>query len=179
MISSNKVYERACAAFQFESGYYPLLVFIKVRYYLSLLKSQPFCLHHGIVFEGSGDNAKRHHSKDIAKAWCHRNCDECTSSVSSLVEHMQGPSHVALLKVFKFNVKGNKGIEFERDDEAFVIAKTMSQLRHLQLWGNMLTNNGLLAILDGCPHLESLDLRACFNLDLNGSLGESGSGYYC
>ena len=47
----------------------------------------------------------------------------------------------------------------------------MHGLHHLQLFGNQLTNVGLRAILDSCPHLESLDLRYCFNLNLLGDLG--------
>ncbi|EOA14737.1 hypothetical protein CARUB_v10028030mg, partial [Capsella rubella] len=43
-------------------------------------------------------------------------------------------------------------------------------LRHLQLCGNLLTNTGLNAIRDGCPHLEHLDLRKCSNLDPVGNL---------
>ncbi|XP_057433824.1 putative F-box/LRR-repeat protein 23 isoform X2 [Lotus japonicus] len=74
------------------------------------------------------------------------------------------------LKVLKFNMKEYKGLK--SDAEAFAIAKTMPQLCHLQLLGNRLTNEGLLAILDGCPHLESLDLRVCSNVDLSGSLRE-------
>ncbi|XP_057429292.1 F-box protein SKIP19-like [Lotus japonicus] len=74
------------------------------------------------------------------------------------------------LKVLKFNMKEIKGEEC--DDEAFAIAKTMPQLRHLQLLGNRLTNKGLIAILDGCPRLESLDLRVCSNVNLSGSLRE-------
>jgi hypothetical protein len=57
------------------------------------------------------------------------------------------------------------------DEEAFAIAANMSELRSLQLFGNMLTKDGLQAILDGCPHLESLDLRRCFSLSLVGNLG--------
>ncbi|KAL6198448.1 hypothetical protein ACLB2K_028237 [Fragaria x ananassa] len=58
-----------------------------------------------------------------------------------------------------------------KDDEALTIAGTMHGLNHLQLFQNQLTNDGLKAILDGCPHLESLDLRSCFNLNLEGDLG--------
>ncbi|KAJ1387089.1 Leucine-rich repeat [Sesbania bispinosa] len=67
-----------------------------------------------------------------------------------------------LLKVLKFNQKrvltpsGNG-----RDDDAVAIAKTMPQLRQLYISGNPLTNDGLLAILDGCPLLQSLALREC------------------
>ena len=47
----------------------------------------------------------------------------------------------------------------EYEDEALAIAETVPGLRHLQLFGNRMTNDGLKAILDGCPQLESLDLR--------------------
>ncbi|XP_022748737.1 putative F-box/LRR-repeat protein 22 [Durio zibethinus] len=56
------------------------------------------------------------------------------------------------------------------DEEALAIAQTMPGLCHLQLFGNKLTNDGLLAILDGCPHLESLDMHQCFNVILGGNL---------
>ncbi|XP_047308435.1 putative F-box/LRR-repeat protein 23 [Impatiens glandulifera] len=55
---------------------------------------------------------------------------------------------------------------------ALAISRTMSQLRHLNLIGNYMTNTGLQAILDACPHLESLDLRLCNNIDLSGELGK-------
>ncbi|XP_057443565.1 putative F-box/LRR-repeat protein 23 [Lotus japonicus] len=76
------------------------------------------------------------------------------------------------LKVIKFTLFIGFPKGFECNDDAFVIAKTMPELRHLQLIANRLTNDGLLAILDGCRHLESLDLRGCSNVDLSGSLGE-------
>ncbi|KAJ8436622.1 hypothetical protein Cgig2_029868 [Carnegiea gigantea] len=58
------------------------------------------------------------------------------------------------------------------DEGALAIAKSMSQLRRLQLMGNTMTNEGLRAILHGCPLLEALDLCACFHIDLSGDLGE-------
>jgi len=64
---------------------------------------------------------------------------------------------------------GNVG-HFQCDDEAFIIAKTMHGLRHLDIHGNPLTDVGLLAILDGCPLLESLDIAGCCNLEFSGSL---------
>ncbi|XP_058752339.1 putative F-box/LRR-repeat protein 23 [Vicia villosa] len=56
------------------------------------------------------------------------------------------------------------------DDDAIVIAETMVGLRHLNIQGSSLSNAGLFAILAGCPHLEFLDIRGCYNLDLNDSL---------
>jgi hypothetical protein len=73
------------------------------------------------------------------------------------------------LKSLKFNNSGQKYRVC--DEEALAIAEYMSELRRLQLFGNKLTNDGLQAILDGCPHLESLDLRQCFNVTLAGNLG--------
>lgn len=75
-----------------------------------------------------------------------------------------------LLKSLKFSWMFRKHIEF--NDDASAIAKTMPKLRHLSMFGNLLTNVGLHAILDGCPLLESVVLRNCFHLDLSGSLGK-------
>ena len=54
----------------------------------------------------------------------------------------------------------------DENADAIAIAGTMQGLRHLQLCGNKFTDDGLKKILDCCPHLESLDLRLCFNLDM-------------
>ncbi|XP_058734866.1 putative F-box/LRR-repeat protein 23 [Vicia villosa] len=76
-----------------------------------------------------------------------------------------------LLTILVFARSGsNCIIDGGLDDEAFVIAKTMVGLRDLKIPGNSLTNAGLLAILAGCPHLEILDIRACYNLHLDESL---------
>ncbi|XP_058783580.1 putative F-box/LRR-repeat protein 23 [Vicia villosa] len=47
-------------------------------------------------------------------------------------------------------------------DDSFAIAKTMPGLRHLKISGQMPISEGLSAILDGCPLLESLDLKDCY-----------------
>ena len=75
-----------------------------------------------------------------------------------------------LLKSLKFNNQEYGTPHIECDEEALAIAENMPRLRHLQLFGNNLTNDGLQAILDGCPHLESLDLRQCFSVKLTGNL---------
>ncbi|KDP34969.1 hypothetical protein JCGZ_09257 [Jatropha curcas] len=67
---------------------------------------------------------------------------------------------------------GYKHTRIESNEEALAIAENMPHLRHLQIFGNKLTNEGLQAILDGCPLLESLDLRQCFNISLDGDLGK-------
>ncbi|XP_076924898.1 putative F-box/LRR-repeat protein 22 [Bidens hawaiensis] len=78
-----------------------------------------------------------------------------------------------LLKTLKVNSK-QYGVLCENDDNeaALAIGKNLPQLTHLQLVRNSIENIGLEAILDGCCHLESLDLRGCVKLDLKGDLGE-------
>ncbi|XP_058746359.1 putative F-box/LRR-repeat protein 23 [Vicia villosa] len=76
-----------------------------------------------------------------------------------------------LLKSLKFSPTMEE-VDNKSDDGAFAIANTMPMLRHLTILNNGLTNNGLLAILDGCPLLESLDIRGCVHVDLDGSLNE-------
>ncbi|KAL8113284.1 F-box protein SKIP19-like [Apium graveolens] len=85
-----------------------------------------------------------------------------------------------MLKIFKYNVRAymHDGRSFSQeiadDADAFVmdIAKGMPKLRHLELIGNSMTNKGLQAILDGCLQLETLDLRRCFYINLDGSFGK-------
>ncbi|RZC66152.1 hypothetical protein C5167_009845 [Papaver somniferum] len=76
------------------------------------------------------------------------------------------------LKTLRLNSRSYRGahVETHCDNEALAIAGNMPELRHLRLFGNNLTNVGLKAILDGCLHLESLDLRQCFNVNLEGDL---------
>ncbi|CAI9302791.1 unnamed protein product [Lactuca saligna] len=59
-----------------------------------------------------------------------------------------------------------------RNRTAVAIGENLPELRHLELIGNNMTNIGLEAILNGCCHLELLDLRECFYLDLKGDLGK-------
>ncbi|XP_047955073.1 putative F-box/LRR-repeat protein 23 isoform X1 [Salvia hispanica] len=55
---------------------------------------------------------------------------------------------------------------------ALAISKSMPNLQHLQVYGLLIGNKGLEIILNGCPRLESLDIRRCFDLDLEGDLGK-------
>ncbi|GJR45307.1 putative leucine-rich repeat domain superfamily [Tanacetum coccineum] len=52
------------------------------------------------------------------------------------------------------------------------IGKTLHELRHLELIGSDMTNAALQAILDGCRHLDTRDLRGCVNIHLKGDLGK-------
>ncbi|XP_029153449.1 putative F-box/LRR-repeat protein 9 [Arachis hypogaea] len=85
------------------------------------------------------------------------------SGVSSIALEAIGRG-CPLLKSFKYNNNGGD------NEEALAIAQNMSNLHHLQLVRNYLDNSGLSAILDGCPHLESLDLRLCHDVELEGEL---------
>lgn len=61
-------------------------------------------------------------------------------------------------------------VKYKYNDVAFAIAKTMPGLRHLKLSGIWLKSVELLAILDDCPLLESLDLLGCLCASLSPSL---------
>ena len=80
------------------------------------------------------------------------------------------------LKSFSLNCQAYRILHIDPDEEveynreAIAIGKNMPGLRHLQVIGNTMTNMGLEAILAGCPHLESLDLRRCLNISLKGDL---------
>ncbi|XP_059292359.1 F-box protein SKIP19-like [Lycium ferocissimum] len=76
------------------------------------------------------------------------------------------------LKSFKLNNQICRHPYIDYDEEAIAIAENMPELQHLQLFGNKMTNEGLEAILNGCPHLESLDLRRCLNVHLGGDVGK-------
>ncbi|XP_058781736.1 putative F-box/LRR-repeat protein 23 [Vicia villosa] len=74
-----------------------------------------------------------------------------------------------LLKSLKFHL--NRGLVFSKSDAtAFIIAETMPALCHLDIKRHVLSNVGLLAILDKCHLLKSLDIRRCPYLELNDSL---------
>ena len=73
------------------------------------------------------------------------------------------------LKHFRLNKKLFDVTVWEKEKDVQGIA-SMHGLRSLQLFSNLLTNAGLETILDNCPHLESLDIRHCFNIDMDETL---------
>nr|TKW38838.1 hypothetical protein SEVIR_1G141200v2 [Setaria viridis] len=60
--------------------------------------------------------------------------------------------------------------EFLDNYQALGISNSMPELRSLQLFANRLHNNVLYDILDKCPHLESLDIHQCFNIEVDAAL---------
>ncbi|KAK3206777.1 hypothetical protein Dsin_020823 [Dipteronia sinensis] len=92
----------------------------------------------------------------------------CSLSKESL--EAVGRSCPSLKSLKLNNDDGYRYSLIECNDDALAIAENMHELRHLQIFGNKLTNSGLEVILNGCPHLKSLDLRHCFNINLAGNL---------
>ncbi|KAJ9565893.1 hypothetical protein OSB04_001859 [Centaurea solstitialis] len=115
-------------------------------------------------------------------------CDDITPC--GLSNALKRLPHLETLKLYDFHIPKEEDIEligrsypllksFEMetlcasyDVYARAIAKSMPALRHLKLFGLMDDDNGVQAILNGCPYLESLDLRGCpyHDLDLDENL---------
>ncbi|KAL5717565.1 hypothetical protein ACHQM5_010548 [Ranunculus cassubicifolius] len=94
----------------------------------------------------------------------------CLCSFSVEVIKVAGRS-CPQLKSFRLNQKAvvypPSEVMEEFNEEAFAIAANMPQLRRLHLFGNTMNDDGLRAILEKCPHLEYLDLRQCFHININ------------
>ncbi|XP_074348293.1 putative F-box protein At4g05475 [Apium graveolens] len=73
------------------------------------------------------------------------------------------------LKSFTLNNHDYECPHIGCDEDALAIAKFMPGLRHLQLLGNNITNDGLRVILENYPHLELLDIRHCSDVRYYGS----------
>ncbi|KAJ0704964.1 putative F-box domain, leucine-rich repeat domain superfamily, F-box-like domain superfamily [Helianthus annuus] len=77
-----------------------------------------------------------------------------------------------MLKTLKVNQRGYIGSLTRYNEIAIAIGQNLLGIRHLELIGNKMRNVGLRVILDNCHHLETLDLRECFRIDLKGDLGK-------
>ncbi|CAN6479997.1 unnamed protein product [Victoria cruziana] len=55
-----------------------------------------------------------------------------------------------------------------QDDEAMAIAKSMPQLKHLEMAYVLLTTSGVRTIITACRELEFLDVRGCWDVKLEG-----------
>nr|GEV99879.1 hypothetical protein [Tanacetum cinerariifolium] len=79
-------------------------------------------------------------------------------------------SYCPMLRTLKVN---QRAIDYSGEgceEMAMAIGKYLSELRYLELIGDSMSDFGLKAILDGCRHLESLDLCDCLNIDLKGDM---------
>ncbi|XP_022008382.1 putative F-box/LRR-repeat protein 23 [Helianthus annuus] len=77
-----------------------------------------------------------------------------------------------MLKTLKVNKRGYEGSLTRYNEIAIAIGQNLPGIRHLELIGNRMTDVGLRVILGNCHHLETLDLRECFCIDLKGDLGK-------
>lgn len=76
--------------------------------------------------------------------------------------------HLTHLRVLRRNMHPVEVVNMvSQDDEASAIAATMPRLRHLEMAYLLITTEGVLGILAGCPQLELLDLRGCWGVELD------------
>ncbi|KAH8516107.1 hypothetical protein H0E87_004488 [Populus deltoides] len=59
-----------------------------------------------------------------------------------------------------------EGLEAQ-DDEAYAIATTMPKLKRLEMAYHLVSTESLLQILSSCTNLEFMDLRGCWNVNLD------------
>ncbi|KAJ9566037.1 hypothetical protein OSB04_002003 [Centaurea solstitialis] len=152
-----------------------LLNFISRWYFYKILNSVVFCV---------ALNANLVHSSSKLKSLCLTRCYSITGN--GLVRALKRLPCLETLELFYISIDPENikvigqscpqlktfkiKTPFMCDGDAFAIANSMPALRHLQLLDSIITNDGLQAILHGCPHLESLDLSGCSYLELDGSL---------
>ncbi|XP_076907709.1 putative F-box/LRR-repeat protein 9 [Bidens hawaiensis] len=125
-----------------------------------------------IAYNISADQVKGFWSEVIKKLSSLEELSLIRTSISQEDIEAMG-RYCPLLKTLKLNRASSIYSPDNEDNQvALAIGKHLPELRHLQLIGNCMKNIGLEAILDGCCHLESLDLYRCLYLDLQGILGK-------
>ena len=132
------------------------------------MKSLHLCLCHSVTNEGFAEAINCFPLlEELDVTFCSLNGSMCETTGRACPQ----------LKCFRLNERWSVlQSEFapyegmDDDTEALGIASTMPGLQELQLIGNQLTNDGLMAILDRCPRLESLDIRQCYNIQMDDAL---------
>lgn len=113
---------------------------------------------HYVLDDGLSEAASKWPLLEVLEiSFCNRIAEDALRTIGRCCPH---------LRSLKYNNVGYRWPCVMDDDQAFAIAENMHGLRELELSGNKLTNNGLIAILNGCPNIESLDLRQCYNCSL-------------
>ncbi|KAG8373384.1 hypothetical protein BUALT_Bualt11G0018800 [Buddleja alternifolia] len=57
--------------------------------------------------------------------------------------------------------------KLSQDDEALAIASTMPRLKHLEIAYFLVETSSIVEIIENCKHLELLDVRGCWNVNLD------------
>ncbi|KAI3513544.1 hypothetical protein L1887_20880 [Cichorium endivia] len=71
-----------------------------------------------------------------------------------------------------YGYDGEEGLNI-LNEIPIAIGENLHELKHLELIGMNISNIELRVILDGCCHLESLDLRQCLYVNLEGEFGKN------
>ncbi|KAF0935472.1 hypothetical protein E2562_033614 [Oryza meyeriana var. granulata] len=142
-----------------------LLLYISER--ASSLKSLQLSMCLNVSNEGMAEAMKGFpHLEELDITFCSLYGDVCASVGKACPE----------LKCFRLNERYTFQMEYvapdimDDDTEALGIASNMPELQELQLIGNKVTNDGLMSILDHCQHLESLDIRQCYSIQMDDAL---------
>ncbi|KAL6596940.1 hypothetical protein ACP70R_047074 [Stipagrostis hirtigluma subsp. patula] len=101
---------------------------------------------------------------ELSECWfvCHPEVLPAVAKACPRLKHLR----LSLKEIIYFDSFGYDRID---DTQAMAIA-TMHQLRSLQLINGDLSNRGLAAIVDSCLNLESIDIRNCRNISMDGTL---------
>ncbi|KAF0935471.1 hypothetical protein E2562_033614 [Oryza meyeriana var. granulata] len=133
----------------------------------SSLKSLQLSMCLNVSNEGMAEAMKGFpHLEELDITFCSLYGDVCASVGKACPE----------LKCFRLNERYTFQMEYvapdimDDDTEALGIASNMPELQELQLIGNKVTNDGLMSILDHCQHLESLDIRQCYSIQMDDAL---------
>ena len=78
--------------------------------------------------------------------------------------------HCKLLVTLCRNMHPNAAGKLSQDDEANAIAATMPRLKRLEMAYHLISKGSVLNILSGCPQLELLDLRGCWDVKLDNQI---------